>query len=84
MDEKTGPPFQTIHTSLVRRKNSENVILIKERLLEAIQYLVEPYLSHAKREKDFLDRERSEIENGLNFSDASASDKAANCFLSPD
>ncbi len=52
MDEKTGPPFQTIHTSLVRRKNSENVILIKERLLEAIQYLVEPYLSHAKREKD--------------------------------
>ena len=51
---------------------------------EVIQYQVEPYRSHAKRENDFLDRERSEIEDGLILSNENASDEASNRLLSRD
>ena len=51
---------------------------------EVIQYQVEPYRSHAKRENDFLDRERSEIEDGLKLSNENASDEASNRLSSRD
>ena len=51
---------------------------------EVIQYQFEPYLSHAKRENDFLDRERSEIEDGLKLSNENASDEASNRLLPRD